>query len=302
MKNYCLLLCLLFLLIAPSSVWAQFHESTSTGKTQIRRMNNPFNGTGQQSRAPGAGNRVIEGTSAFIMPTEVNRAEAGNHVRIKFKKKMPKATDVWGRAENHPDGTYTETISDIKDKQSDNLIIQHTRKKSMIGESPIILIRKITLNHLGQPDEVMIYDGSNNYKYHGQFVYDSMGRLIEEQLRSANGVPLRRTVQKYSPTGDYLPLETYDYVKNIPKDLQLVITSTDPLEQQKLEELNAMYGQAKRQGLFAGRKKKKAAQKALELQEQMSGATASPAQPQAATQPKEVGGKKFQLFKRRKRN
>jgi hypothetical protein len=239
---------------------------------------------------------------AMEMAEKVDR-ETGSHIKIGIATMSLKNADVWGRAENHPDGTYTETIFDHEKKQSDNIVIQETKRKNMEGDDPVILTRKITFNHMSQPEQVMIYDGSGRYKYHGLFVYDSMGRLIEQQLRSSNGAPLRRIVQKYSPTGDFLPLETYDYSENLPQDLQLVITKSSDIEQQQLEEMNRLlYEAAESKGFMANRKRKKAEAAAQKFQEQFQNRNAAPtatasAAPSATA--KEVGGRKFQLFKRR---
>ncbi|MDF1811563.1 MAG: hypothetical protein P1V20_05100, partial [Verrucomicrobiales bacterium] len=232
--------------------------------------------------------------------------KTGNHVKIDFSTMSFKDPDVWGRAENHTDGTYTETIFDYENKQADNLVVQETRRKSMTGDDPLLLTRKIILNQMGAPEEVMIFDGSGRYKYHGKFIYDSMGRMVEEQLRDASGQPLRRTVQEYTATGEHLPLKTWDYVSSVPSDLRLVVTNSEEMYRDQLQEMNRQLEDAEGKGLFANRKKRKIEEKAREMQEQFSQRNAAPTQapeiPEAtATAAKEEsGGKRFRLFGKRK--
>ncbi|MDF1752235.1 MAG: hypothetical protein P1U89_05590 [Verrucomicrobiales bacterium] len=297
MKSLFSIFGILGFLALPFTVQAQFHQP---GQTAPRQMNSMVNGN-SGFNGSNLANRQIRSETAYVTPTQISSQNAGSHVKIKFKKKMPKETSIWGRAENHSDGTYTETISDIEHVQADNLVIQHTKKKSLTGDDPIVLERKITLNPSGNPDEVMIYDGRGSYKYRGKFVYDNFGRVIEQRLWSSSGAPLRKVVQKYDHQGEPLPLETYDYSKNIPADLQLVVTQTDPLEQQKLEEINSLYQQAQGKGLFANRKKRQADIKAAELQERMDAAKAFQEQ-QPAAAASEVGGNRFRLFSKRKRD
>mgnify|MGYP007112105004 CR=1 FL=1 len=51
----------------------------------------------------------------------------------------------------------------------------------MTGDDTLVQIRQISLNAAGLPDEVLILDPAGKPKYRGKFVYDPMGRILEEQ-------------------------------------------------------------------------------------------------------------------------
>ncbi len=305
-----------FLLLCQGPIFAQFHQKEgSTGQPEMRKMNNPYNGPATPSSMSGVPNlnqRVIQSTPAFVMATNLSAEKAGSHVKIEFQpRRMNKETKFWGRAENHPDGTYTETVFDDNTEKIENLVVQHTRRKSMTGDDTLIQTRQISLNSSGLPDEVLIMDASGKPKYRGKFLYDPMGRILEEQLRDINGTPLRRTVQKYSPTNEPLPLETYDYVKNLPKELKLIVTPTDQVILDQLAEINTQLIEAEKKGKFNNLKKKKLEADAREIQENFDRKNSAPPQQTAevtasaapVTQPskitEETGGKKFQLFRKK---
>jgi hypothetical protein len=222
-------------LLLPISGEAQYHQKGTDGSTSVRQMNNPYS-RGPGSFSPGLTNKGIRSSNVgavVLTPDAVQKARAAGVKSIGIDTIPLKDADVWGRAENHPDGTYTETIFDDnpENQQYQNLVVQKTRKKSLSGDDPVILTRKISLNQLGQPAEVRIYEGdgsSGRYKYHGKFIYDSRGRLIEQQLRDSQGKPLRRVIQDYTTDGTPLPLKTVDYASNFPSDLQLVVSRDNP--------------------------------------------------------------------------
>jgi hypothetical protein len=308
---------LIVLLICQGFALGQFHEKEgSSGQVGMRQMNNPYSGTGVPSMSGGVPNisqRVIPSTPAYVMPTKLSSEKTGSHVKIAFQpRSMNKEVKSWGRAENHPDGTYTETIFDDRkeNEKLENLVIQKTKRKSLTDKEDILVqTRQISLNGNGLPDEVLILDASGKPTYRGKFIYDPMGRILEEQLRSFDGTPLRRIVQKYSPTNEPLPLETYDYVKNLPKDLKLIVTPADQEVLDQLAEINNRLVAAEKSGKF---NKKKLEAEARALQENFDRRNSVPVQPapqvtasatpinQPATAASpETGGKKFQLFKRK---
>lgn len=278
-------------ILIPITGEAQYHQKGADGSTSVRRMNNPYSG-GPGSYSPGITNRGIRSSNVgavVLTPDAIQKAKAAGVKSIGINTIPLKDADVWGRAENHPDGTYTETIFDDnpENKQYQNLVVQKTRKKSLSGDDPIFLTRKISLNQLGQPAEVRIFEGdgsSGRYKYHGKFIYDSRGRLIEQQLRDSQGKPLRRVIQDYAPDGTPLPLKTVDYASTFPSDLQLVVSRDNPeILEDKLKRLE------KDAQELAGWNKKFNL-KGFKGQENKAGSQGSP----EAT-PK----KRFQLFKNR---
>ena len=237
------LICLALLLGFCLSSQAQFHQKTQNG---VRQMNNKMN-----TVPMGIGNRGVKTTnrvSGVIVSREaIERAKlVGAKVGVNWEGIDIREAKIYGRTIDHPDGTYTEERRDDnpENQVSRNLVIQETKSKN---GTVVLLRRSITLNQYGQPEEVMIHDGAGNYKYRGVFVYDSVGRISNELLYDAKGTALRRTIQDYDMQGNPEPLKTVDYVKNVPKDLQLVVTRIDPLIQE-------VESEAKRQGLLQNRK------------------------------------------------
>ena len=181
------------------------------------------------------------------------------------------------------------------------------------------------MNLMGQPDEVRIYgppfvqdaqnQWSGQFKYKGKFVYDPMGRLLEEQMMDSKGALVRRRVQDYDINGEPLPIETFYDDARIPNDLRLVVNkelfggiAMDPEMEAKLNEINRRYNQQKSKGFFANRKRKQAEEQAAQLQRQMSPSsppvyqgTAQPV-PAATAAPAQTAKKGFQLFRRRSSN
>lgn len=123
-------------------------------------------------------------------------------------------SDVWGRCENHSDGTYTETIFDLDNAQMQNgesspqtagltVVTQRTRRPSLEHtKDPILLVRKIYLDSFGVPKKVDIFDGNNNLKFKGFFIYDKFQRLAEEQIFQPNaGTNMSGFKDSYSREG-----------------------------------------------------------------------------------------------------
>ncbi|MEO0416173.1 MAG: hypothetical protein AAF226_14595 [Verrucomicrobiota bacterium] len=170
--------------------------------------------------------------------------------------------DSWGSAVFHNNGNFTETISDLQTKKQveNNSVVQVTRSKT----GTPLLYRRILFKD-GRAREVMIHQAlrasqanalpnPGKLKYRGELVYDSQGRMIEEQLYAADGTALRRNIQEYSPAGKKLHLKTVDYVKNVPKDLQLIVTEEGEqaarAAQAQQEAQQAAANQPARTGLF----------------------------------------------------
>ncbi|MEM6916181.1 MAG: hypothetical protein AAF491_06395, partial [Verrucomicrobiota bacterium] len=139
-----------------------------------------------------------------------------------------KYADVWGRSIVHSNGTYTESKQDLKSKTLE----QETFSKNGVT----LQKRMIMLDRAGRPAEVMIYDGNERFKYRGVLLYDPLGRFAEEQVYDPEGTLIRRKVQEYTPQGLKAPLRSWDYVENIPADLQLVISEEPVRERQQSED------------------------------------------------------------------
>ncbi len=273
---------LVLVLALPTVLSAQFHQKKSTGGSYpgVRQMNNTLDFTNQgysggnnmhgqavappQAQMQGGGAVNSREMAAIVLSDEAKQLarEAGVNMQIGYTDLRD--AEVWGRAENHTDGTYTETVIDDSgdaDRQKDqNVITQRTRRRitdfdnpNAPTEDPVIMTRKIYLNQIGRPDHVRIYDAADRYKYMGKFVYDPLGRMVEQHLRDAQGKPLRRVIQDYDAQGQPLPLKNVDYVKDIPRDLQLMVTSGhNHAETQALE----LENEARKGKLLIGPKKK----------------------------------------------
>ncbi|MEM1443613.1 MAG: hypothetical protein AAGF67_14805 [Verrucomicrobiota bacterium] len=136
-----------------------------------------------------------------------------------------KYADVWGRAIHHSDGTFTESKQDNKTQTLEQITFSKNGTR--------LQRRMVNLDQAGRPAEVIIYDGREQFKYRGVLLYDVIGRFSEEQLYDPEGALIRRKVQEYTPQGLKLPLRSWDYVENVPADLQLVI-SDEPLPEERV--------------------------------------------------------------------
>lgn len=215
-------------LLVPSA-FAQFHKKTANGATQVNPQ--AVESVQRQSAGalavPGAPNVGATGATGIaggglsggdtILPEEVKRALAKNNVRL--GQMQGKQIDIWGRAIHHSDGSFTESRKQVET----NTIEQITKSKSGVT----LQRRMVMLDERGNPVEVLIYDGRNQFKYRGLQVYDRLGRFAEEQIYDAEGTLIRRKVQEYDPRGGQLPLRSWDYVANVPADLRLVISQDD---------------------------------------------------------------------------
>lgn len=124
--------------------------------------------------------------------------------------------DLWARAIIHADGTYTETK---KDESNPQMLTQQT----LSANGVLLQERVIMADDEGYPSEVMIKDAAGNFKYRGVLLYDRSGRFMEEQLYNMHNQLLRRKIQEYGPKGEP-KLRVVDYAKDLPADIQLVIT------------------------------------------------------------------------------
>tara|TARA_R110002096_G_scaffold242836_6_gene434691 strand:- start:1437 stop:2222 length:786 start_codon:yes stop_codon:yes gene_type:complete len=192
---------------------AQFHSKTDTGHTAVNQhaidSAQAHYDSLMNSQSGGA---VGHNSLSTIYVSDANRDAYG--ASLGEQKDM--SIHVWGRAIHHSDGTYTESKQD----ESTNTLEQITKSKN----GTKLQRRMVNLDENGRPIEVMIYDGRDQFKYRGQQIYDELGRFQEEQLYDADDTLIRRKVQEYTAQGKRLPLRSWDYVTNVPKDLQLVIT------------------------------------------------------------------------------
>jgi len=124
--------------------------------------------------------------------------------------------DLWARAIIHADGSYTET-------KKDDANAQMLTQRTLSANGVLLQERTIMADDSGFPSEVLIKDAAGNFKYRGVLVYDRNGRFMEEQLYNMNNQLLRRKIQEYGPKGEP-KLRVVEYVKNLPADIQLVIT------------------------------------------------------------------------------
>ncbi len=234
-----------------SGAFAQFHSRSMTGhaaynQDAINSAQAHFNANRPAGAQPVAATPGASGASpqvgfngaSTIYVSEAHRQNYG----VEMGEQEDMRIHVWGRSIHHSDGSYTESR-----EQNDE---QHYLEQTTYSKNGVeIQRRSISLDQRGRPDEVMIYDGRGTFKYRGKHVYDQLGRFSEEHLFSADGTLIRRKVQEYTNEGKRMPLRSWDYVENIPNDLQLVITreSEDPAMQQVAQ---AQPQQPERRGHF----------------------------------------------------
>lgn len=251
---------------------AQFHNpKTQTGAASVNTQAvspQTVNPAAPQSIPMGAqAGRSYSGAN-MILP-EAQRQGLSQY-NVHLGEMVGKPVDIWGRAIHHSNGTYTESRQDIRT----NTLEQITKSKN----GTRLQRRMIVLNAQGNPSEVMIYDGRDQFKYRGIQVYDALGRFAEEQIYDTAGTLIRRKVQEYNPQGQMLPMRSWDYVTNVPEDLKLVITREE--EQAPAPEAAP---KKERTGLFSGVAKSQAPTIAATQSPQIQGSpapeTSSPGEP-----------------------
>lgn len=202
------------------SAEAQFHSKSQNGQAAV----NPQAIQQAQMQAAGAaGASHAMAGAAFsggdmILPEGKRQALSNWNPRI--SQMNGKYADVWGRAIHHTNGNFTESKQDMES----NTLEQETKSRNGIT----LQKRMIMLDQSGRPSEVLIYDGNDQFKYRGVLLHDTLGRFVEEQVYDAKGTLIRRKVQEYTPQGLRKPLRSWDYVANVPADLQLIITDEAP--------------------------------------------------------------------------
>lgn len=212
----------LLLLFLTTGLQAQFHAKSATGQTGVNQAAvNAAQTQGSAAMPAAPGNAPVLGGGLgggdMILPDGTKQALSQYHVKLGQMKGKP--VDIWGRAIHHSDGSFTESKQDMET----NTLTQETKSKNGVR----LQTRRVMLDELGRPGEILIYDGRDQFKYRGMQIYDTFGRFSEEQLYDAKGTLIRRKVQEYSPRGEKLPLRSWDYVANVPEDLKLVITRED---------------------------------------------------------------------------
>ncbi|MEM9280511.1 MAG: hypothetical protein AAGA96_01670 [Verrucomicrobiota bacterium] len=198
---------------------AQFHSKTQEGHVAVNQhaidSAQAHYDAMMKSQASGTNNSTSVGHNPLssIIVSDAQRELYG----ASMSQQKDMLITVWGRAIHHPDGRFTESKQD----ESTNTLEQLTKSKN----GTLLQRRMVNLDQkTGRPEEVLIYDGRGTFKYRGIQVYDRFGRFSEEQLYDAKGTLIRRKVQEYAPDGSRMPLRSWDYVANVPKDLQLIIT------------------------------------------------------------------------------
>lgn len=200
--------------MASAGASAQFHAKTDSGKTAVNQQ--AVNSATQQAAAAmsnqGSNAQVGAGAFSTLYLSEHQKQQFG----ARLGEQKTGMIHVWGRAIHHTDGTFTESKQD----ELTNTLEQITRSKNGVK----LQRRMVMLDEYGRPQEVMMYDGRDTFKYRGVLLYDQLGRFQEEQLYDSKGTLIRRKVQEYDPQGKRLPLRSWDYVENVPPELKLVIT------------------------------------------------------------------------------
>ena len=227
------------------AVQAQFHQQDKTGQATINKQ--AVQQTRPQPAAAPSHSRVGASSSDvgaaysggdMILPE--GKRQALSQWDPKIGQMVGKYADVWGRAIHHSNGNFTESKQDLES----NTLEQETKSKNGVT----LQKRMIMLDQSERPAEVMIYDGRDEFKYRGVLLYDMMVRFSEEQLYDPQGTLIRRKVQEYTTEGLKKPLRSWDYVANVPADLELVIVD-EQLQQQVKETAS------ERRSLFGGKPK-----------------------------------------------
>lgn len=229
-----------------SGLQAQFHAPSQNGQTGVNQQ--AVNSARQQSAAMAGAAGLGGGIGGGDMILPEGQRQALSQYGVKLSEMTGKQVDIWGRSIHHSDETYTESKQDMLT----NTLKQVTKSKN----GTRLQTRMISLDGMGRPSEVMIYDGRDQFKYRGLQLYDKLGRFSEEQIYDAAGTLIRRKVQEYSPRGEKRPVRSWDYVANVPDDLKLVITRESE-EQGEVASADPGTKTKARQGLF-GRATKQA--------------------------------------------
>lgn len=216
-----------FSLLLVPGLRAQFHNpktdgaaTLNAGAVRAAQMQGAQAGMARAGAARGGGEVIAaNGLSGgdMILPPGAREAFRDNNVHLGVMDGKP--VSIWGRAIYHSDESFTESKQDAVT----STLTQETKSKNGVT----LQRRMITLDAMGRPAEVMIYDGRGQFKYRGVQIYDGLGRFAEEQLYDAKGTLIRRKVQGYDPRGAKMPVRSWDYVANVPPDLKLVITQED---------------------------------------------------------------------------
>ncbi len=258
-------------LLGLQPVQAQFHKE----KDGQRSLNQ---GTANPMRKPGEpdNNLVLRGRvskdlglndNSMIIVTDEQRTEfRQNNLRMGEQKDMQ--VHHLARSIQHSDGSFTQTNIEIGTK----FATQETKSKNGV----LLLRRDISFDERGNPKEVLMYDGYGKLKYRGVLIYDELGRFKEEQLFDAEGEALRRKIQEYDMKGQKLRLRTLDYVKNLPKDLRLVITRES--ERQDREQAQPEQNKPERRGFLFGKRDKKTQPGVQQIEAAQGQAPVPPAQ------------------------
>ena len=109
----------------------------------------------------------------------------------------------------HEDGTVSESVSDLTKGE--------LRESTFDSRGVLLSKRIVLLNEHGLPVQGVIYGGNDEVLGRVQFIYDDLGRPVEERSLNAQGQVFRRKFTLYDQGGRPLPAKIVDYAGNAPK-------------------------------------------------------------------------------------
>ena len=217
------------------SAQAQFHKKDKGGQTVVtpQTQNSAVARAHAQSGMSVDQIAKIAKNGAMYLPDWAQKS--GKDIRLGTMDH--RQTFHWGQRVTHADKSYTLTRQDDRTVK----VVQETFSANDVKK----LKRLISLDEYGLPGESIVYDAADKLKYRGSLIYENSPRLMisgipirrikEEMIFDAQGTLLRRTLHHYDIVGKKLPVVVYDYVPNIPSDLELVITereeNAEPVEE-----------------------------------------------------------------------
>jgi hypothetical protein len=121
---------------------------------------------------------------------------------------VPGTTMVAATTTLHTNGTRTESVKDM---------FKHEIAETTFDARGIAITKKkFLLNENGDPTQGTIYDGADNVIARAQFIFDDLGRVVEERRTNTQNEMYQRVIRKYDSSGKPLPPEVFNYAVKAP--------------------------------------------------------------------------------------
>ncbi|MCE9519847.1 MAG: hypothetical protein K8R87_09885 [Verrucomicrobia bacterium] len=121
---------------------------------------------------------------------------------------VPGTTMVAATTTLHTNGTRTESVKDM--------FKHEIAETTFDGRGIVIVKKKFLLNENGDPTQGTIYDGADNVIARAQFIFDDLGRVVEERCTNTQNEVYQRVIRKYDSSGKPLQPEVFNYAVKSP--------------------------------------------------------------------------------------